>query len=365
MLKFRFLGSLLAVATLSTLTACGFGGADAPLPPTPPSDTRLPYLTNFSTSSERVSVMTWNVENLFDTEDDPQKDDNAFLPLSLKNQIPGHASDCQTKGAYSWIQQCLHWDWSEDTLALKLTRVARVIRSANKGRGPDILIVQEIENLKILQRLVDDHLNDLGYSAHLLENNDERGIDVGIITRLTPTQPPGFQPLRSRPALAMQFKLIGGQRLNVLGVHFPIAATPIQRRLTMLKTLGLYAQTRPGDLTIAAGDFNFPTSEMDQHQIIRDHISPYWVAAHLYCTDCKGSQYSNFDREWSQLDMILLSKNFFEAGTAWTLDTGTVKIQNSLDFQNDRFGRPAGFELPSLSGVSDHWPLTIELVKTH
>ena len=34
--------------------------------------------------SETISVMTFNVQNLFDTNDDPYKDDKAYLPLDKK-----------------------------------------------------------------------------------------------------------------------------------------------------------------------------------------------------------------------------------------------------------------------------------------
>ena len=34
--------------------------------------------------SDSFSVMTFNVENLFDTQDDYKKDDKAFLPLAKK-----------------------------------------------------------------------------------------------------------------------------------------------------------------------------------------------------------------------------------------------------------------------------------------
>ena len=36
-------------------------------------------------NAEILSVMTLNVDNLFDTYDDNKKDDKAFLPLSEKN----------------------------------------------------------------------------------------------------------------------------------------------------------------------------------------------------------------------------------------------------------------------------------------
>jgi Endonuclease/Exonuclease/phosphatase family len=35
-----------------------------------------------------VSVMTFNVENLFDTEDDPDRNDESFLPKDVKDASP-------------------------------------------------------------------------------------------------------------------------------------------------------------------------------------------------------------------------------------------------------------------------------------
>ena len=37
-----------------------------------------------SINSETISIMSINAQNLFDTIDDPKKDDKAFLPIELK-----------------------------------------------------------------------------------------------------------------------------------------------------------------------------------------------------------------------------------------------------------------------------------------
>ena len=42
----------------------------------------------------RVSLMTWNVENLFDTEHDAGKQDFAYLPLSVKRAHPEYLASC-------------------------------------------------------------------------------------------------------------------------------------------------------------------------------------------------------------------------------------------------------------------------------
>jgi len=86
----------------------------------------------------RVTLMTYNVENLFDTRDDPAKLDDSFLPVALKSD-PAHRAACRALRAETWREQCLQWDWSDHALATKLDRLARVILQVNDGRGSDIL----------------------------------------------------------------------------------------------------------------------------------------------------------------------------------------------------------------------------------
>ena len=47
-----------------------------------------------STDTARVSLMTYNVENLFDTVHDEGKDDYAYLPLSVKQAHPEYLATC-------------------------------------------------------------------------------------------------------------------------------------------------------------------------------------------------------------------------------------------------------------------------------
>ena len=47
-------------------------------------------------AKDSISVMTYNLENFFDTYDDPNKDDKAYLPLSVK-QNPDHINACNNR----------------------------------------------------------------------------------------------------------------------------------------------------------------------------------------------------------------------------------------------------------------------------
>lgn len=97
-----------------------------------------------------VRIMSWNVENLFDSKDDP----NTFDEGSSGRDIP-----------------------KESAVQLKLDRIAKVIKSTDA----DIISLQEVENDDMMAELV-KRLD--GYEAPMiLRGNDPRGIDVAILSK--------------------------------------------------------------------------------------------------------------------------------------------------------------------------------------
>jgi predicted extracellular nuclease len=105
-----------------------------------------------SVESQRAPLLlaTWNVENFFDTEDDPTHDDSVFPAEAVR---------------------------------AKIDSIASTIRSIN----PDLIALQEVENLEVLQQL--NQRGNLNYpNVILVEGNDPRGIDVGLLTRLKVNQ---------------------------------------------------------------------------------------------------------------------------------------------------------------------------------
>ncbi|RPI71443.1 MAG: endonuclease, partial [Ignavibacteriales bacterium] len=107
-------------------------------------------------NSDTISIAFWNLENLFDISDDPDKDDDEFLPSGSK-------------------------EWTAERLDKKLYNLSRVIRSMNNDRGPDILGVCEVEHQHLLDTLVTKFFNDKNYKTSYLESPDNRGIDNGLI----------------------------------------------------------------------------------------------------------------------------------------------------------------------------------------
>ena len=131
--------------------------------------------------AETLSVMTLNVENLFDTFDDLKKDDKAFLPIE-KKLTDQHINQCKRIRVIDWKNECLYLDWNQEAKNAKLANVAKIILSY-KNHGADVIALQEVENINILNELF-ILLKPYGYiGISLLENTDRRGIDAAFISK--------------------------------------------------------------------------------------------------------------------------------------------------------------------------------------
>jgi len=327
-----------------------------------------------------VVLMTFNVENLFDTQDDAGRNDETFLPLKWKHS-PEHREAqkvaCRALKVRKWRDQCLYWDWNEAHLTTKLQRLADAILQVNGGRGPDILVLQEVENRGVLERLRTDYLNRAGYRpAILLEGKDARGIDIAFLSRLPQVgEPelhevtfPGERPSRvrdTRGILEATFRLPDGNLITGFGVHFPAPFLPWQMRARSYAQLNRLRAGLPSDrAAFAAGDFNTTAEDDSAHQLLAEFVRPNWVIAHeTGCEPCKGTYYYAPKKAWSFLDMILWSPAESVGQSNWQLEPGSVEIVQGLSQQSDAQGHPQGYDLPEGLGVSDHWPLSVRIEK--
>jgi len=323
-----------------------------------------------SAEMPRVSIMAFNVENLFDTQDDPGKNDATYLPASVKSD-PDHIAACQLIEVDSWREDCLRLDWSEDALRFKLQQLAATILAYNDGRGPDIIALQEVENLRVLDRLRREHLSAAGYGeAVLIEGVDARGIDVAFLSRLPLLGDPILHPLDmsafpdraadTRGVLEASFEMPDGSVLTGFAVHFPAPFHPIEMRWIAYEHLNRLRSNLPDDrLVFSAGDFNTPQREMEGTTIMDEMVRPFWTVAHeVGCSDCPGTNYWSRGQSWSFLDMILFSG---PQSSAWMLDVDSIDIVTAYEDQLHPDGTPKRFDLDAREGVSDHLPIVLEL----
>ena len=110
-------------------------------------------------SQQGMTVMFCNVENLFDLEDDPLKDDDAYTP----------------DGDYRWTRS-RYWD--------KLDAISKVIVAADEELAPGLVGLAEVENETVLTDLTARAaLRQAGYRFVMTDSPDRRGIDVALLYR--------------------------------------------------------------------------------------------------------------------------------------------------------------------------------------
>lgn len=310
-----------------------------------------------------VSIMAFNIENLFDTEKDSETD-HTYLPLSKKN-TKEHYNTCMKIQNDFYRDECLSLDWNEEIVSLKMNRIANVIKSIDNGNGPDVLILEEVENIKILKQLMDvinKHIPaEKAYlEPILLEGFDDRSIDIGVISRLKRGGETKIYPvmmngkvLDSRGILHAVFSLPDGQKLNVFGVHFPSGGSPTPFREAAIESLNAELIKLPvGSLSVAGGDFNINAKEgpLYSHQ-----LGNKWLVSHLIgCKHCQGTEFYGKEQQWSFLDALLFSKNMNTGANGWVVDEQSIDVPNKGPEQTWQ-GKPNRFSAEH--GVSDHWPI--------
>jgi predicted extracellular nuclease len=114
-----------------------------------------------------LRFVNYNVENLYDTYDDTTKDDEEFLPWGLKG-------------------------WNKERYNQKLKNIFKVLVNVGGWEMPEIVAVQEIENRRVLEDLINlTPMSEYKYGVIHEDSPDNRGVDVGFLYRrdkFTPLQ---------------------------------------------------------------------------------------------------------------------------------------------------------------------------------
>lgn len=328
---------------------------------------------------QRVSIMTYNLENLFDTEDDPIKEDEAFLPSAHKTS-PMMVSKCYTAADTDYRrQECLEKDWNEKVLKRKLRRLSDVISRAATNGSPDILFVQEVENQAVLERLNKEYLKGVYKTVIVLEGEDPRGIDVGLMSKFDLAAPPllhsltevlspykraGEDKFLTRGILQVDLKLPNQKIMSAFVMHLPSQSAQTEVRAAALTKFNEIATQLPQDrLVVGGGDLNWTYEDEGKTPMLSQKMKSHWRVSHLEgCKSCDGTYYYNRKRQWSFFDVLLFSKNS-EVDKTYSLDTKSIRIPVPSAFQINRYGSPSRFgDGMDPTGVSDHWPMYSEIL---
>lgn len=362
-----------------------------------------PLNLRLNESDSRISIVSYNVENLFDTKHDQDKEDWEFLPL--KNE-DGSVNQVKLKGCNSISnasrrKQCLGVDWTDDKLQIKLQKISQVINL--QGDLPDALALVEVENANVLGLLADT----LGYSRenmYITSGNDERGINVALLfknrllayhsqSEIAVVTEDGFA-LGTRKILVVNLKVKGSDQ--IIGVyinHWPSQGNDVKDRIAAATALNKLIDEQSKKIgsnyhSIAVGDFNVIQYDRP-HTIIemvegrsnglRDTLSILKKADEdIFYQLATGTSYFTYGNTWDYLDKILVSQSLLD-GKHLSVVKNSFRIlafnetSNPYDVRNPlrhTFGNilqriPNRYNFKSVSpdkaGFSDHYPVRILL----
>jgi len=206
------------------------------------------FLFLATAQGQQARIMFYNVENLFDTEDDPLTDDNEFLPDS---------------GRF----------WTYERYWRKVVRIYQVISAVDRWDMPAVIGLCEIENRRVLEKLVyDTPLSGYDYRFIHRDSPDPRGIDVALLYRKAIFKPDTAEWLHvtfkeggeTREILKVTGILWKDVRVHFYVNHWPSrsggatssAAKRISAATSLKGSMDSLFSREPGANVIMMGDFN-------------------------------------------------------------------------------------------------------------
>ena len=257
-------------------------------------------LTLFSLPSQGQTdfrVMSYNVENLFDTKDDPLTADNDFLPSGNRHWTPG---------------RFYH----------KLQQLAKVITAAGEWSTPALVGLCEVENDSVLVRLLNyTPLRRQHYRYCMTHGQDTRGINVALLYQRDKFRYRGHteHPVRftrkqhkhTRNILHVWGDVITGDRIDVFVCHFPSRYGGEKEsepdRLDAARTLRVLCDSlhhlHPALHILIMGDFNDTPISYAHHTIGKGLTDAFSASGRGM-----GISY-NENFFWFRIDHILCSPN--------------------------------------------------------
>ncbi|HBX53715.1 MAG: hypothetical protein A2275_09355 [Bacteroidetes bacterium RIFOXYA12_FULL_35_11] len=313
-------------------------------------------------------IMFYNVENLFDTENDPIKNDDEFLPEGARH-------------------------WTPDKYKEKLKNIAKVIVAVGGWNPPAVVGLCEIENRKVLEDLTKKTpLSELKYSIIHYESPDFRGIDVAMLYRKEEFKPVYSRPIplnfedgrKSRDILYVKGITSKNDTLHIFVNHWPskyggametepkryFTAEVIKKTCDSIFNSNLYANI------IIMGDLNDTPEDVSVREKLKAHTSYHYFASTelynlTYNTHYKyGLGSHKYQGEWSLIDNIIVSGALLNKKNKIYTTVEDAKVFNA-PFLLKKDERNVGFQpfrtymgFTYQGGFADHLPVFLDLRTT-
>ena len=309
--------------------------------------------------SNDLYIASWNVENFFDLLDDPNKNDDEFLPDGSKQ-------------------------WDEMKFERKVLNLSKVFKYMNEGKAPDVISLEEVEN-NVVCKYIAYEFQDRDYIICHRQSPDERGIDNALMydrnvldivsIEQIEVKIPSGKPTRDILHVALKRKN-SDDTLHFYVNHWPsrrggqkesepnrIAAAKVLR-----ESVSNLRKESPSAEIIIMGDFNDEPADtsiqyvfgggdgsMSNNNFINLAFKPY--------EEGFGTYY--YRQDWNMLDQMLISRTFFD-NKGYDYEEGSFEIIKP-DFMITKEGKYKGSPIPTfggktyLGGYSDHYPIGMKI----
>jgi endonuclease/exonuclease/phosphatase family metal-dependent hydrolase len=326
-----------------------------------------------SCGNDGITLMVYNVENLFDDVDNGTE---------YKEFDPGTGK------------------WTRELFLSRVDTVAEVIRRAVPG-GPDIIVLQEIENENALKTLQERGLRGLGYTRAVLVPAKGAATNPAVLTRLPVSRVHSIQTTErdaygARHVLGIEI-LVGGSTLQLFNNHWKsktggereTEGSRVRAAAAVSAKVKEILAADPAADVIVAGDMNESSDEFSRvsgkyrtallpfsPDVPREYDDGIFLtpsAAEAGVRDGRlvlfdtWSETAEKDRgsfsyggQWHTVDHILMSPGLFDR-VGFFYQKGSYRVyRESFLLLPD--GRPRKWEdSKEGKGYSDHLPLLIRL----
>ncbi|RUT78231.1 hypothetical protein [Ancylomarina longa] len=329
----------------------------------------LVALVTFSCTKEKkeYTFAFYNVENLFDTINDPNTRDDDFTPEGKLQYTSKRYQD-------------------------KLDKISKVISSIDNGKSPALIGLCEIENQRVLKDLINDkNLISSNFKIVHIESPDKRGIDCALLynkndfkilnQEIIGIEFPWEPEYKTRDILHVQ-GIIGNQdTLHVFINHWPSRRggqekseknrifVASQLRASVDKIQNTNAQAK----IIIMGDFNDEPNDRAVVESLKadnkiNTDNPRALYNLMFNQDAQGEGTYYFRGNWNMLDNLIVSNSLFnnKNGYHTTTTSGHIFSEEWMCYKNK-----AGVLTPSRTyggpnyygGYSDHFPVYFRLTE--
>ena len=303
------------------------------------------FFTSHFASAQSLTLVELNCENLFDCQHDTLKQDNEWLPASLRHWTPSR-----------------YWR--------KVNNIGQEILSCQEEGVPDLIALVEVENDSVLRDLTRRSLlRNAGYEYLMTQSPDLRGIDVALLYQPFTFRPICYdylevQPLEdmrpTRDILYVQGETLDHDTLHVFVVHAPSRfggerATRPHRRKVAERLMAVVKLLPPDAKVIVAGDFNDYADSSSLVWLTEQGL--HNISATAVGTDGAQGTY-RYEGQWESIDHVLVSPTLLPVVSHVFINDAPFLLEEDKKYGGAKPLRTFnGYRYQR--GFSDHLPLVV------